>query len=271
MHEIGTELTAAADRSGHGEPVVVVLSYAFSGADLVHGTLAAGTDMACTSGTGIVPLCEAAAEVWRRVEGRHGQKMSRLAVSTVRSLVTSQVTMILASAGKSRWCELATAPPSAVAAFVEIFPRALVVCVYRDCLGVVRDGVSASPWGVQGPGFAPYLVSYPGNSVAALAAYWVRSTEDLLAFEKTHPGKAQRLRYEDVAAEPDRALAAVRAELGLGAGLSTAPLAHIGAGDDQGLRSDQSKVDVPVDMLPDSLQQRVNDLHAQLGYPPLRG
>jgi hypothetical protein len=34
--------------------------------------LAADTGLACTTGTGIIPLCAIAAETWRRIDGRAG-------------------------------------------------------------------------------------------------------------------------------------------------------------------------------------------------------
>jgi hypothetical protein len=188
-----------AERDGRGSAgarngPVLVLSYPYSGAGHVQDLLAAGTDLACTSSTGIIPLSVAAAEAWRRVEGQPGQAMSRLAVSTIRGLLTAQVAVILAGTGKSRWCELVTAPPSAADPFLQVFPQTGFVCVHRCCGEVIRAGVRASPWGVQGPGLVPYFLSHPGNSVSALAAYWVSSTEQLLAFEAANAGPAYRVR-----------------------------------------------------------------------------
>jgi hypothetical protein len=250
--------------AAEGGPVIV-LSYAHSGADRVQYALAAGTGLACTSGTGIIPLCAAAAESWRRIEGRPGQGMSRLAISTIRGLVTAQVTTILAGAGRTRWCELATAAPDAVESFLQVFPGARFVCVHRSCLDVIRDAVQASPWGVHGQGLMPYLLAYPGNSVAALAAYWASAGEQLLAFEQANRETTYRVRYEDVAAHSDRALTTVRAALHLG---SAEQHGMIQAGPGLPQPGAAPEDEVPAEMIPEPLRQRISGLHAKLGYPP---
>jgi Sulfotransferase family len=251
-----------------------VLSYPHSGAGRVQDLLAAGTDLACTSGTGIIPLSVAAAEAWRRVEGQPAPAMSRLAVSTIRGLLTAQVAVILAGSGKSRWCELVTAPPSAADPFLQVFPQAGLVCVHRSCGDVIRAAVRASPWGVHGPGLVPYFLSHPGNSVSALAAYWASSTEQLLAFEAANAGVVHRVRYEDVLADPGQALAAVRASLQLGgaapAGLPGQPSRPGSAG--PGTAGPVAPgPPLPVEMIPEPLRERIGRLHDELGYPPLGG
>ena len=170
------------DPRGAGSSPIVVLSYAFSGADRVQEALAVDTQLACTQGTGVIPLCELAAETWQRVEGQRESTLSRLAISSIRGMVSAQMTVMLAGLGRSRWCELATASPSAVTPFLRVFPSAAVVCVHRSSLDVIRAGAQAGRWGLQGQVPLPYLMPNPGNSVAALAAYWAHSTEQLLAF-----------------------------------------------------------------------------------------
>jgi hypothetical protein len=248
---------------------VLVLSYGYSGAAQIQEALAAGADLACTAGTGIVPMCEAAAETWRRVEGRSTTRLSRLALASIRGMVTAQVTTILASAGRSRWCEFAAAPPGATDAFLQVFPQTAVICVHRDCLDVIRAGVSANPWGLQGPALVPYLMSYQGNSVAALAAYWAHSAEELLAFEETHPGIAHHLRFEDVTADPSKALSPLRAALGLGLpdACPSSPLDDYKAREAEHEETSPAETTVPLEMVPPPLRQRVSRLRATLGYP----
>ena len=55
--------TGRSARSGVVNGPVIMLAYAHSGADRVQDALAAGTKLACTAGTGIIPLCAAAAEL----------------------------------------------------------------------------------------------------------------------------------------------------------------------------------------------------------------
>ncbi len=252
-----------------GQSPIVVLSYAYSGARRVQELLAVDTELACTLATGVIPLCEVAAETWRRVEGRSGQDLSRLAVSTIRGIASVQVTVILAGSGKSRWCELATAPPSAMAPFLQVFPHTGIVCIHRSSLDVIRAGVQASPWGLQGQGLLPYLLSHPGNSVAALAAYWAQSTEQLLAFEAEHPA-ATHVRYEDVAADPVQALTTVRAFLGLHNEVSGRAFPERMDLPAQDTAPRPAELTVPVEMIPGPVRERITRLHTQLGYPRLR-
>lgn len=257
--------------AGAGAPnsPIIVLSYAYAGAERVQNALAAGSSLGCTSGTGVIPQCAAAAEAWRRIEGQQGVTMSRLAAAAIRGLVTAQIAAILASSGQLRWCELATAAPAAAETFLQVFPDAHFVCVHRSCLDVVRAGVQANPWGLRGQSFKPFLLAYPGNSVAALAAYWTTSTEQLLGFERANQQAADRVRYEDVTSPPGRALAAVRAALGLGDTESDdIPPAQRGWLTEPGDAPAEPDAAVPVEMIPQPLRQRITQLHAELGYPP---
>jgi hypothetical protein len=241
---------------------VIVLSYAYAGADRVQDALAAGSGLACTSGTGIIALCATAADTWQRIEDRPGTALSPLAAAAIRRLVTAQVAAVLAGSGQTRWCELATASPGAAETFHQLFPHARFVCVHRRCLEVVRGAVQASPLGLHGQGLAPYLLTYPGNSVAAMAAYWASSAEQLIAFERAHHQAAHRLRYEDVAVQPDQALATVRTALGLAGCTLPVWLAE------PTTPPAQPQAEILVEMIPEPLLQRISRLHAELGYPP---
>jgi len=255
--------------SGSGDGPVILLSYAHSGARRVQELLAEGTGLACTAGTGIIPLCAAAAETWQRVEGHDGQTMSRLAAASVRGLITAQVTAILAGTGRTRWCELATGDPGAAQPFLRVFPHAAVVCVHRGCLDTIRAGLAASPWGLQGPRLGSYLLSHHGNSVAALAAYWANATEELLAFEDANPQTTRRVRYDDATGDPGEAVAALRAWLRLDSGPGATFPGQLQPAEPDRMAFASSEPEVPVEMIPPPLRQRVSHLHDRLGYPPL--
>jgi Sulfotransferase family len=260
----------ATSSAGAPNSPIIVLSYAYAGAEHVQNALAVGSRLACTSGTGILPQCATAAETWRRIESQQGTTMSRLAAAATRQLVTAQITAILASSGQPRWCELATAAPDAAETFLQVFPHAHFVCVHRCCLDVIRAGVQANPWGLQGHGFTPFVLAYPGNSVAALAADWATSAEQLLAFERANQQAAHGVRYEDVTTQPDQALAAVRLALRLGdtEGDDVYPVQPEWLAE-PGDASAEADATVPAEMIPEPLRQRISHLHAELGYPPL--
>ena len=244
---------------------IIVWSYSYSGARQVQDHLAAGGDLACTQATGIVPLCATAEETWGRIEGRPGPRISRLASASIQRLINGQLMVLLAGAGKTRWCELATASAEAAASILRIFPGTGFACVHRSCLDVIRIGVKTHIWGLQGTAAGSYLQFYPGNNVAALAAYWADWTEMLLAFEADRPDAAHRIRYEDVTADPDQALKGIRASLGLSHGT----LAGFPEPDDGGPA--QTGPDVPVEMIPEGLRRSIHGLCEQLRYPPLGG
>ena len=251
---------------------VIVLSYAYAGADRVQEALAIGGELACTSGTGIIPLCASTADTWRRIENSRGTGLSSLAAAAIRGQVTAQVAVVLARSGQTRWCELAATSPGAAETFLELFPHARFVCAHRHCLEVIRAAVYASPWGLHGQGLAPYLLTYPGNSVAAMAAYWANSAEELIAFERAHQQVAYRLRYEDTTAQPDQALAAVRAALGL----VNAPPARTYPVRSERLAEPaapaaEPRTEVPTELIPEPLLQRISRLHTELGYPSIQG
>jgi Sulfotransferase family len=251
---------------------VIILSYQHSGAHLVQQVLADGTDLACTVATGILPLCEVAAATWTRIENRPGRAISRLAISSIRTLVSMQLTVLTAIDGRRRWCELAISAPSAAQAFLQIFPAARFVCVHRACTDVISAAIAAQPWGLAGPAMLRFTVSYPGNNVAVVAAYWASATEHLLAFEAANPQATSRVRYEDVVADTEHALGGVRSSLNLNQQTHQQLLPRFlewaeSAREDQ----DEGHQQVPVDMIPVDLRKRVDHLHAQLGYPPAMG
>jgi hypothetical protein len=62
----------------------------------------------------------------------------------------------------------------------------------------------AAQWGLSGYGFDSYAAASPGNSVAALARYWVGYTSAIVAAEERLGPACIRLRYEDLVADPEQ-------------------------------------------------------------------
>jgi protein-tyrosine sulfotransferase len=252
---------------GNGAGPVIILSYLHSGAEFVQEYLTEGTDLAPTVGTGILPMCEMAAAAWARISNRPGNSMSQLAKSSIRALVSIQLGFILASAGGRRWCEIVNSPPSTAQAFLQIVPSARFVCVHRACMEVISGAIAAHPWGLDNPAMTQFAASYPGNSVAAIAAYWISATRRLITFEAAHPQLTLRVRYEDVVAD-EHGLDPVRSALDLHetrtGGLSAKiPNRNASAGAEQRVVHPQ----VPTTMIPERLRKQIVELHAQLKYP----
>jgi hypothetical protein len=90
---------------------------------------------------------------------------------------------------------------------------------------VISAAITAAPWGLAGPRLSPFIFDYPGNSVAAMAVYWVTATEKLLAFQAASPQASSLVDGRQV----------------------------------------------PVHLIPAELRKRIDQLHTELGYPPLAG
>jgi hypothetical protein len=257
---------AAADGARAPRGPVIVLTYPHSGAEMLTHALSASRSLACTSGTGLVPLCHVAAAVWRQAEG-HGAS-SALAITSIRTLANTMITVILAQAGAARWCETAFGHPAAAVTFLEVFPDATFVCLHRSLPGVLADGSAAYPWGLGDSPFWPYSAAHPGNNAATIAAYWAASTEPLLAFEAQHARSCLRVRNEDLAADPDRHVARIYLRLGLDIrDLHALPqprhdreMDHLAV---------HPNLLAPADKIPAELLAKINELHSELGYAPL--
>lgn len=257
---------AGLDGSARSAPVIV-LTYSHAGGEQLSSLLARHPDLACTKGTGILPMCEQIAAAWRAVDGRPPGPPSQLAETSTRALATSMITALLARQGKRRWCEVAIASPDAAAVFVCLFPGTRVVCLHRSCPDVVQAAVRASPGGLTAPAYAPFATAYPASTTAALIAYWAARTTALLAFEEGHPGICQRVRYEDLA---DGSLSGLPEFLGL-AGPGFRPAAWLNAETAARPRGAAGPdAEFPAGPVPPSLAERANGLMEKLGYRPAR-
>ena len=241
---------------------VIVLAYPGSGASDLHHLLGRSQDLCCTSGTGLLPLCEIAAAAWQRIEGRDGA-LTPLALASMRALTGGLMSVAQATLGGSRWCEIAFSPPEGAEIFLELYPAAKVVCLHRSCAEVVRAGVLAYPWGIAGTAFAAFAPAFPASPAAAIAAFWASRTEQLLQFEEAHSGSSLRVRHEDLAGEPSQTADAISAFLDLalpGAGI-------LARGEDDAAADGLGEF--PADQVPAPLLARVNKLQDLFGYPAI--
>lgn len=247
---------------------VIVLGYAFSGAAKLGQVLSGTPGLACTSGTGMLPMCHQAAAAWQQVDGRDGP-MSSLARASVRNLAGTMIGAILARTGGTRWCEISIASPATAETFLQLYPETTFLCVHRSCPDVIRDCVRANPWGVAGTSMAEFAAVFPGSSVAAVAAYWAECTDQLLRFESAHPAACHRIRYENLIDATDQQTQEIFALVGLmPAGNPVPALGPQHAASAEGTL-DVTETPIPAAHLPGPLVTRVNELQTQLGYPPV--
>jgi Sulfotransferase family len=242
---------------------VIVLTYAHAGAQLLNSALSASRALACTSATGLLPLCHEAVSTWQQAEDRNGPP-SLLAISSVRALATTMITVIQARCGTSRWCETAFTPPAVAETFLQVFPEARFLCLHRSLRGVLGEAARAYPWGLGGSPFWAYAAPHPGNNAATIAAYWAARTGALLDFEAEQPGSCLRVRYEDLAADRGHRVSQIFAALGLEAPEPAVPRQQ----EEDAAAGAEPGPPVPPDRIPPELLAKVRDLHIGLDYDP---
>jgi hypothetical protein len=250
---------------------VIVLACPDSGGPRLLSLLSASGELACTSATGVLPLCDQAAQVWRRVENGSPRAggLSALAARSIRASIAPLVMHILACSGAQRWCECAAPAPEAAETFLGLFPGTRFVCLHREASQVIRAALARSPWGLAGQAYRSFIAAQPGSTVAALALYWVAHTEALLAFEADHPDECLRVRFEDLPGAMEDPPAALSSFLGLAAtGYPGLPSPREGDHPVPGAGVSPPAA-LPLEQLPPAVLAQVNDLLGQLGYPSL--
>jgi hypothetical protein len=161
----------------------------------------------------------------------------------------------------------------------QAYPKAKFVCLYRHCMDVIASGVEACPWGVHRFGFDPFVAQYPGNSVAAIGAYWMSCVQATLKFEEEYPASCHRIRYEDLVTAPEETVAAMFDFLevprvpGITGDCFKIPHESNGPGDEKIWFTDQVTssaigrgIRVPPGALPGPVLAEINAALAELGY-----
>lgn len=260
--------TLPGDNAGNGQrpAPVIVLTYAESGAGTLSSLLAGHPDLSLTSATGLLPLCQQAAQTWQRTDQRD---FTALAAASTRALASSVMTSILASTGRPRWCEISTAHTDCAEIFLRLYPGTRFLCMHRNCADVIYSGLQANPWGLAESVFWPFAQRFPGNNVAPLAAYWATHTEHLLEFEENHPAACGRVRYEDLTTEPAETADRICEFLGLDSANWPGREDAVGSGPPDPTDPPGGGARVPSRMLPPALFDQVNELLPKLSYPPL--
>lgn len=163
----------------------------------------------------------------------------------------------------------------------ELFPSTRHVLLFRHVLDTVASGIEASPWGFNAYGYAPYVQASPGNSVAALANYWLGHVDRALKWEEEHPEVCHRVRYEDLVLKPEETVSGILRFLGVREDLSVLHGAFQrvparGPGDYKVVHTSAVHAAsighgkrIPVEMLPPPLMEVLNQKLEALGYERL--
>jgi hypothetical protein len=266
----------SARSTGHRPPrgMIVVLTYPHVGDEPLTKALSASPSVACTHGTGLLAVCQAAITTWRNVENRDSAP-SPLAVKSVRSLVSTMASVILSGTGATQWCETASTGSTAAATFLRIFPETTFLCLYRSLPTVIAETARAYPWGLGVSPLWPYSAGHPGNNLATIVEYWTALTRHLADFEAEHPQSCLAVRHEDLAAAPGRRTAEIFAQLGLDAHDPT-PKGRTGTGIQPDADPGQAPTPdatpqpyLPLEQAPERLLAMASELHTRVGYGPL--
>jgi hypothetical protein len=250
-----------------GTEPLIILTFACGGAELLRSALARDPDLACTWGTGALPLCRQATMVWRRAEGGRRTTASLLARKSVYTLISAQISMILADAGKRRWCETALSPTECAESFLEIFPNSKFICFHRNCAGMISAGMRS--------GFGDIVMrerGYSSDELNSLASYWAYRSESLLAFEAAHPDLCQRVLYEDLESRGAEVAWHALDALTLTADTATS---RVREGNWPVTSTDEipavqaADIGCLTDGISPELRERIESVLSELGYPPL--
>lgn len=196
--------------AGVADPVFV-LCMGRSGSTLLRFLLDAHPELACPPETSLPALCGQLAVVWSLIEGaplsaNRGDAPPQVpdaAIAGIRRMLDEMTGGYLARRGKKRFCDKSLGSASTAGLLLRIYPQARFVCLYRHPMDMIRSGLDACPWGLNGYGFDPYAGSSPGNAVLALARYWLDHATAIAAFEEQHRDRCHRVRYEDLVAAPE--------------------------------------------------------------------
>jgi hypothetical protein len=205
---------------------------------------------------------------------------TEVSLAGTREIVDRIMSSYASRRGKRIWCDKSIDNLHHLELLPLVFSDARYICLYRDSLDVVYSCLECSRQGFMGP-LAPYVARRPENLIAAMMEAWIDHTTTVLEFERLYARRCFRLRYEDLVGSPEDALRPLVAHLGVEweDGMVDAVFSSQhdpGGGDpkiDFSRRIEDSRVGrgqrLHLAEVPDDLRRRVDELSAQLSYPPL--
>jgi len=126
---------------------------------------------------------------------------TELCLAETRRIIDGILQTYCALKGKPRWCEKTPRNIRSVAKLRAVFPDGKYICLYRHCLDVVRSSIE-------------YFDKHGDHAVSEFIEQWCDRADDLLQFEQAAAGTSQRVRYEDLVADPAGVLQRILAFLG---------------------------------------------------------
>ena len=266
---------------------VFVLCMGRSGSTLLRLVLDTHPDLACPPETNIPALCSQLAVVWSLIEGaplalQRGDAPPAIpdaAIAGIRQTMDAMTAPYLLRRGKKLYCDKSLGTAAYAELLLRIYPGARFICLFRHPMDMISSGLEACPWGLNGYGFDRYIADSPGNSVMALARYWLDGATAIANVLEQHPDSCHRVRYEDLVSDPDRASGEIFDFLGVDRvpGIAQA----VFAGEHERFGPSDHKIwytseisqasmgrsdSLPVGLIPPPILESINGLLGKLGY-----
>ncbi|HEY1701024.1 MAG TPA: sulfotransferase [Trebonia sp.] len=286
---------------------VFVLCAGRSGSTLLRLLLDSHPVLACPPETKLPGLCGGLASAWASAEdvslgddpGRPdaeaggsagkgpdgGRAMLHAPASVVAGLRKSLDPLMaacLARTGKQRFVDKSLGAAAYAGLLRQVWPQAKYISLHRHPMDLIGSGIEASPWGLDGYGFENYVARFPGNSVTAIAQYWLDYTRAIVAAEQQFGPDCLRVRYEDLVTDPETEAKRVFEFLGVEAvpGITETMFSQLGQptgrGDHKIWNTSRIGSDsvgrgwsVPAWRIPPPLLAAINGLAGNLGYLPV--
>jgi hypothetical protein len=288
----GAGLVGAGVGDGRGASAdpVFVLCMGRTGSTLLRFLLDAHPDLACPPETNVPALCGQLANVWALIEGaplsaNRGDEPPEIpdsVIAGVRETMDRMVGSYLRRRGKKRYCDKSLGTARYGYLMSRVWPEAKFVCLFRHPMDVVASGIEACPWGLSGYGFDQYIAETPGNSVHAMARFWVDNAAAILSAQEQWPGRCHRVRYEDLTGDPQAAadelfeFLGVARVPGIGREIFAAERERSGPADYKIWHTSRISTDsvgrgwtVPAGMIAPPLRAVISEYCERLGYLPV--
>jgi LPS sulfotransferase NodH len=124
-----------------------------------------------------------------------------MVLGEVRRIVSGVMDGYARAKNKQMWCEKSPANLRNLNVLERVFPDGKYVCLYRNCMDTVHSHMEANRLGFW-PALAKYIHRHPDNIVAAMVENWIDRAQELMSFEREHPKKCFRMKYESLVYEP---------------------------------------------------------------------
>jgi hypothetical protein len=273
-----------------GHDPLFVFCEARSGSTLLRFLLNAHPGLSCPPETNLAALCHQMVNTWSVLAGypppgatpAQIPELPAEVVVGLRSTMDLMVSSYLVRVGGTWLCEKSLGSARHAKLLLQVYPQAKFLCLYRHPMDFIASAMEACPWGLAGYGFDPYIAATPGNSVFALARFWLETTAEIMSAEEDFAEHCLRLRYEDLVSNPEPVMSQVLGFLGL------PPVADIvsrcfrsepeafGASDHKIWHTSRISADsvgrgwsMPASLINSQVLHGINELSGRLGYIPV--